>query len=182
MKGHNLGRSRWESGAGQSTGKGGELSARASFLQNFHVFTNQDILQTPSFWICMVASLYKRSMLNHWPLAIASTSAPSSPPWRPRKWDRKFQPSNHMVNITGTNSLRVPVTSGSCHTVRGWLKHREPELRLSVSNKPLCSLVHLALLLVRENNTLLVCMCVYNLLICKKVSSQVCHCLGLNRT
>lgn len=61
-------------------GKGTKLPCclRAPHSPRISVCTNLEALGTPSFWVFMEeASLQRYSWLNHWPLAINSTSSPS---------------------------------------------------------------------------------------------------------
>lgn len=46
-------------------------------LPSFPVLANSETLQTLSFWGFMEASLHRHDCLNHWPLAIDSTSRAS---------------------------------------------------------------------------------------------------------
>lgn len=96
------GRARWKTCIGQGMWKGHRAflpSPRMPLSQHFHVFSNLEALQTLSFWNFMKALWLRHGWLNHWSLAIFSTSSPSFP----GGWDWKFQTSNHRVRSPGNH-------------------------------------------------------------------------------
>ena len=55
--------------------------SRCPILSEYPCVHQPEALWTPSFWVFREASSHSHDWLNHWPLAIDSTSIPSPLPW-----------------------------------------------------------------------------------------------------
>ena len=81
IKGYSSGTVSWKRCLGQGMGKGHGASTLSPVDHSPYIFTRSPTwkLSKPhSFRFFMEASLHKHIWLNHWPLAVDSTSSPSS--------------------------------------------------------------------------------------------------------
>ena len=104
----------------------------APLSQHHHVFTNKD-LQNPSSEGFMEALLHSHDCLNHWQLAIDSTSKFSPLPGG-KGVRLKVQPSNHMIgypwkcipivrcgpNFTSLTYQKTPLLLSSLRKLQGF--------------------------------------------------------------
>lgn len=82
IKSWNSETARWKRGLGQGLRKSSGFPCPLSvpLVQNFHVFTKLEVLQTLSFWVFLEASWLRHGWLNPWSLISYSASSPCSPP------------------------------------------------------------------------------------------------------